>query len=173
MDFGDGRRHIPRKAEVEGERRGNAPVILEEGPVDLPAATSYGAAVRLVVDAQSGHSHQQIGLGIAGHVHAVCGVDGTGIAGRGSTVWCAGSTRVAGEASEEADDPETILEGLRSDVHLVGAKIDSGVDFMLAADQIEIVLEGVDVGSTLKRGVAAIAERPIAQNLSRNQALAV
>ena len=41
------------------------------------------------------------------------------------------------------------------------AKIDAGVNFMLASDQIEIVLEREDIGSTLKRGVAAIAERPV------------
>jgi hypothetical protein len=41
-------------------------------------------------------------------------------------------------------------------------KIDAGVNFMLAADQVQIVFEGVDVGSTLKGRVAAIAEGPIA-----------
>ncbi len=87
--------------------------------------------------AQSGHSHKKVRFGTAG------------------------DNARTGEVSEEADDPEAILEGLGADVHLIGAKIDAGVNFMLAANQVEIVLEGVDVGTTLKRGVAAIAERPI------------
>ena len=66
MDFGDGSGHIPGKAEVEGERRENAPIILDEGAVDLPAATGDGAAVGLVVDGSSDNSHQQVRLGIAG-----------------------------------------------------------------------------------------------------------
>src|SRR5580658_378667 len=127
MDLGFGSGHIPRKAEVEGERRQNAPVILDEGAVDLPAAAGNGAVVCLVMDSKPGHSHQQVRLAIS----------------RGDA-----GTR---EVSKEADDPEAILEGLRSHVHLVIAEIDAGVDFMLAADQVEIVLERKDIGSTLKR----------------------
>ena len=91
-----------------------------------------GAVVGLVVFAQSGHPHQQVGLGIAA------------------------------EESFDTDNPEAVLKCFRADVHLIGAKIDAGVNFVLAADQVEIVLEGEDIRSTLKRGVAAIAERPIA-----------
>src|ERR1700691_2548559 len=126
MLFGCRSRHIPRKAEVESERRRNSPVILDEGPVNLPAAAGHGAVVGLVMFAQSGHAHQQVRFGIA----------------RGNAC--------TGEVSEEADDPEAILEGFSSDVHLVGAKIDARVKFMLAADQVEIVLERKDVRSTLK-----------------------
>jgi hypothetical protein len=45
---------VPRQAEVEGERWGNAPVVFDEGPVDLPAAAGGGAVVGLVVDGASG-----------------------------------------------------------------------------------------------------------------------
>ena len=38
VDFGDGRRHVPRQAEIEGERRCDSPIILDERTVDLPAA---------------------------------------------------------------------------------------------------------------------------------------
>src|SRR5208282_4252708 len=110
MYLGDGRGHVPCKAEIESERGGNAPIIFDEGPVNLPAATSDGAAVDLVMDAQAGHSHQQVGFG----------------APRGAAD--------ASEGSEETDDPEAVLKSFGADVHLIGAKIDAGVNFMLAAD---------------------------------------
>src|SRR5271166_1302874 len=45
---------------------------------------------------------------------------------------------------------------------------------MLAANQVQIVFERVDVGSALEGRVAAITESPIAAGeLSRNQAFAV
>src|ERR1700734_4002925 len=110
MLFSDGCRHIPRKAEVESERRGDAPVILYEGPVNLPAAAGDGAVVGLVMFAQSGHPHQQVCFGIA-----------------------RSGTR-AGKVSEEADDPEAVLKCFCADVHLIGTKIDSGVNLMLATD---------------------------------------
>src|ERR1700691_2186681 len=161
MVFRNGRGHIPREAEVESERRGNAPVVLDEGTVNLPATASDGAVVGLVVFAQSGHPHQQVRFGIAGDDYAVCSVGGAGIARGSGTVCGAGSTFVAAEISEEADDPEAVLECFRADIHLIGAEIDAGVNLMLAADQIEILLERENIGSTLKRRVAAIAERPI------------
>ena len=55
------------------------------------------------------------------------------------------SDTCAAEVSEGADEPEAILKCFRADIHLVVAEIDAGVDFMLAADQVEIILEGVDV----------------------------
>jgi hypothetical protein len=66
MDLGDGSGQVPSQAEVEGERRGNAPIILDEGPYDVPAAAGDGAVVCLVVDGPSDKSHQQVRLGIAG-----------------------------------------------------------------------------------------------------------
>ena len=109
-----------------------------KGRIDLPAAAGDGATVSLIVDGPSGHSHQQVGLGIAG------------------------DDACTGEVSEEPDDPEAVLKFLRADIHLIVAEIDAGVDFMLAADQVEIVLEGEDIRSALKWRVAAIAEGPIA-----------
>src|ERR1700722_109317 len=151
MLFGCRSRHIPRKAKVESESRRNAPIVLDEGPVNLPAAASDGAVVGLVVFAQSGHPHQQVCFGISGNAHAVCSVGGAGIARGSGTVCGAGSTSVAAEVSEEADNPEAVLECFRANVHLIGAKVDAGVNFMLAADQIEVVLERENIGSTLKR----------------------
>src|ERR1700677_678302 len=161
MLFGNGPGHIPRKAKVESESRRNAPIVLDEGTVNLPAAASDGAVVGLVVFAQSGHPHQQVRFGIAGNDYAVCSVGGAGIARGSGTVCGAGSTFVAAEVSEEGDDPEAILECFCADIHLIGAEIDAGVNLVLAADQIEIVLEREDIRSALKWGVAAIAERPI------------
>ena len=81
---------------------------------------------------------------------------------------------MSGEVSEGADEPEASSKGCRADVHLIVAEIDAGVNFMLAADQVEIVFERVDVRSTLEGRVAAIAEGPIAAgNFSGNQAFTV
>jgi len=144
MDLGDRSGHVPRQAEVEGERWCDAPVILDEGPVNLPAPSGDCTAVCLVVDCPSRQTQQQIGLGIAA------------------------------EESFVADQPESVLKSLRAHIHLVIAKIDAGANLVVAANQVHDVLEGVDVRSALERGVAAITERPIAAiDLSGNQALAV
>src|ERR1700683_3148158 len=150
MNFGDGSGHIPRQAKVEGERRSSAPVILDEGPVDLPAPAGDGTAVRLVVDGAPGHAQQQIGLRTAGHDPG------------------------AAKVSEGTHEPEAVLKFFGADVHLIVTEIEAGADLMLSADQVKNILEGIDVRSALKRRVAAIAERPIAAgHIGGNQTLTV
>ena len=80
----------------------------------------------------------------------------------------------AAEVSGDAEEPEAGSKGFCAHIHLIGTEIDAGVDFMLAADQVEIVFEGEDIRSTLKWRVAAIAERPIAASgINGNQSLTV
>src|ERR1700722_137472 len=113
MLFGCRSRHIPRKAEVESERRHNSPVILDEGPVNLPAAAADGAVVGLVMFGQSGYPHQEVRFSVAGR-------------------WA-----FTGEVSEQADDPEAVLECFRADVHLIGAEINAGMNLRLVWDGME------------------------------------
>ncbi len=81
---------------------------------------------------------------------------------------------MSGEVSYGTDEPEARSEGCRADVHLIGAEIDAGVNFMLAENQVQIVFEREDVGSTLEGRVAAIAEGPIAAGkLGGNQAFTI
>ncbi len=63
-----------------------------------------------------------------------------------------------GEVSGDTGQQEAGSKGFCAHIHLIGAEIDADVNIMLAADQVEIVFEGEDVRSTLKGGVAAIAE---------------
>ena len=85
-----------------------------------------------------------------------------------------GATPAPREVSEGANEPEAVLKCLGADIHLIAAEIDASVNFVLAPDQIEIVLERVDIGSTLKWRVAAITEGPIAAlDLRGNQPLTV
>ena len=71
-------------------------------------------------------------------------------------------------------NPEAILEGFSTDVHLVSAEVNADVDVVLAADQIEGIREAKDVGATLKRSVAAIAKGEVSVGKQdRNQTAAV
>src|ERR1700727_3881557 len=134
MDLGDRSGDCPRQAQIEGQRRGDPPVILDEGPYDLPAAARDCAIECLVVDGASANPHQQVGHRIAGG--------------------CTSPGKVSGDTREQ----KAGSKGFCAYIHLIGTEIDADVNIVFAADQVEIVFEGVDVGSALKGGVAAIAE---------------
>ena len=97
------------------------------------------------MNGQAGDAEQEIGLRIAAPIRI-----------RGDLL------AVAGKVTAVADDPEAILESLSAHVHLIGAKVDPEPEVVLIVDVIERVAEREDVGSTLERRVAAIAEGPIA-----------
>src|SRR6202166_67102 len=79
---------------------------------------------------------------------------------------------ITGESAQR--NPETILEGFGADVHLIGAYINSDMDVVLAANQIDGIVKRKDVSAALKRGVTAIANRPqAAVEQDGNQAAAV
>src|ERR1700732_3580141 len=81
---------------------------------------------------------------------------------------------MSGKVSGDTDDPEAILESLSAHIHLVSAKVDAELEVVLIVDVIEGVPEREDVGSTLERREAAIAEGPIAAlELRRNQSATV
>src|ERR1700688_1112959 len=79
---------------------------------------------------------------------------------------------ITGESAQR--NPVTILEGFGADVHLIGAYINSDMDVVLAANQIDGIVKRKDVSAALKRGVTAIANRPqAAVEQDGNQAAAV
>ena len=99
MLFGDWRGHIPRQAEVKGQRRENAPVIFDEGPSHLPATSAHGAVVCLVMS----RSTRSIPIS------------------KSASESPEANSRAA-EVSEQADDPEAILKCFCADVHLISRR---------------------------------------------------
>lgn len=91
------------------------------------------------MNGQASEAEQKISLGIATDVRAA----------------------EAGKVTAVADNPEAILEGLGTDVHLIAAKVDPHPDVVLMTDEFEGVSEREDVRSTLERRVAAITDGPI------------
>src|SRR5882724_7954806 len=59
-DFRDGIGYIPCQAEIEGQVLGDSPIILNEGPVDFPAAAGNRAVERLIVQRDARQTHQKI-----------------------------------------------------------------------------------------------------------------
>ena len=71
-------------------------------------------------------------------------------------------------------NPEAILKGFGADVHLVGAKVDSNMDVVLTANQVQRIREAKDVGAALERSVAAVAKGEISvDEQNRNQTAAI
>ena len=126
--FGGGSCHVPGQAEVEGQRGCDAPIVFDEGAVDLPTAAGHRSVVGLVVNGEAGDAKQEIRLSIAGDAGAA----------------------EAGKVAKCADNPEAVLECFGAHIHLIGAEVEPGLDVMLAADDVERIPERKDVGSTLE-----------------------
>src|SRR3984957_763848 len=97
------------------------------------------------------------GLIVFGDVHVAQGKVGFGITGE-----------------NDKKNPETILEGFGADVHLIDAYINSDMDVVLAANQIDGIVKRKNISAALKRGETAVANRPqAAVEQDGNQAAAV
>ncbi len=56
---------------------------------------------------------------------------------------------IAGVAAK--DQEETVTKTIREHIHLVGPNSDTGADVVLAANHIQSIRNGVDVGAALER----------------------
>ena len=138
-DFGDGRHKSPRQAEVQGQVRRDAPIILNIGTKKLPATAGFGALESLIVESKLGNPRRKsAALSPVPAYHAE-----------------------RSRAPEAGENPETILEGVGRDVHLIGADLTADADVMLAANHVEGIGDREDVGSALEWGEAAISEGPV------------
>ena len=77
--------------------------------------------------------------------------------------------RLAGPSARV--DPVSVLEAFRQHIHLIGANGAADPDIVAAANHVERIGDGEDIGAARERRKAAITERPIAAiHLGRCQA---
>ena len=164
MDFRDGTGEVPRQTEIQRQISGNSPIILDKRAEDFPAAPGDRTIECLIVVRDAYQAEHKIRLSVTGNVHGV----------RLTARLRAASAAKSTEITDGARDPESVLEGLGTHVHLVRAYRSSDLNVMLAANHVEGVAKREDVGSTLERRVAAITEGPKgAKKERRNQPAAV
>src|SRR5205807_10454190 len=111
------------------------PIIVKVGANHLPAP-AIGCALRgLIVKSQSRKSQQEV-------AHIVP----------------AGKIL---ESPEIGEHPESILKGIGHDVHLVGTKLATHPDVVLAANHVKRIGDMEHVRSTLERSESGFTQRPV------------
>ena len=64
-------------------------------------------------------------------------------------------------APQAGKDPVSVLETLGQDVHLIGANGAADLNVVVAANHVERIGDGENIGPALKRRESAIAQRPV------------
>src|SRR5207248_6926755 len=71
------------------------------------------------------------------------------------------------ESPEIGEHPESILKGIGHDVHLVGTKLATHPDVVLAANHVKRIGDMEHVRSTLERSESAVTQRPVGASYDR------
>src|SRR5579864_5104877 len=66
VHLGNGGSEIPSQTEIHGDVFRKAPIVLDKGPVNFPAAAGGGTLESLVVNGKAGQTSEQVRLGIPG-----------------------------------------------------------------------------------------------------------